>query len=281
MSIKDKAILVEVNLSVWSASKTDKEVSDDISIRKTGSVGNGRFVKSLMPSDPYLKEITRLSNKIRNVFDRETLDWEGSTRVLPIEKLDRWKEYVRSVKNTWDYIINEFISHYDTRKSMAQLALGDLYNEDDYPSEDELRSKFNFNVSYKAFPDTDFRVQVDEETMQELKASAEKNIATKTNEALASVWTKLVTNIEAIAKSTARDKGRIHASLFDNLRNLLDTIDAFNINSDPDIAAVAAEAKNLLVDIETIRKHKDSREEVATDAYTLLKKINTYTKPSQ
>lgn len=281
MSIKDKAILVEVNLSVWSASKTDKEVSDDISIRKTGSVGNGRFVKSLMPNDPFLKEITRLSNKIRNVFDKETLDWEGSTRVLPIEKLDNWKEYVRGAKNTWDHIVNEFISYYDIRKSMAQIALGDLYNENDYPSEDKLRNKFNFNVSYKAFPDTDFRVQVDEETMQELKASAEKNITTKTNEALASVWTKLVTNIEAIAKSTARDKGRIHASLFDNLRDLLNTIDAFNINNDPNIAVIAAEAKSLLVDIKDIRKNDTERKAVATNAEALLKKINSYAKLSQ
>lgn len=276
MNIQDKAVLVDLKISSWAAQATDHKLSDEINITKTGSTNSGRYVKKLLPANDQIKQIQQIANKLRKEFQQATLDWEGSSRLLPIEKLDDWVKTYNHYQNLFNTAVQNFVNAYPESINKAELALGELFNREDYPN--DIASYFAVAQKIKPIPTDDFRTEVDSEVIRQLREEAKQATEEQTNKATKAFLEKLLLDINRIINATGPDAKRTRNSLFDTLRSTLDNAKAFNFNSNPELNALIKEGFNLIDGLSTSIP-KEQKSAINVQATNLVQRIQSYGKP--
>lgn len=276
MNIQDKAVLVDLKISSWAAQATDHKLSDEINITKTGSTNSGRYVKKLLPANDQIRQIQQIANKLRKEFQVATLDWEGSSRLLPIEKLDDWVKTYNHYQNLFNTAVQNFVNAYPESINKAELALGELFNREDYP--DDIASYFAVAQKIKPIPTDDFRTEVDSEVIRQLREEAKQATEEQTNKATKVFLEKLLLDINRIINATGPDAKRTRNSLFDTLRSTLDNAKAFNFNSNTELNALIEEGFNLIDGLSTSIP-KEQKSAINVQATNLVQRIQSYGKP--
>lgn len=276
MNIQDKAVLVDLKISLWAAQATDHKLSDEINITKTGSTNSGRYVKKLLPANDQIRQIQQIANKLRKEFQVATLDWEGSSRLLPIEKLDDWVKTYNHYQNLFNTAVQNFVNAYPESINKAELALGELFNREDYP--DDIASYFAVAQKIKPIPTDDFRTEVDSEVIRQLREEAKQATEEQTNKATKAFLEKLLLDINRIINATGPDAKRTRNSLFDTLRSTLDNAKAFNFNSNAELNALIEEGFNLIDGLSTSIP-KEQKSAINVQATNLVQRIQSYGKP--
>jgi hypothetical protein len=67
-AIAEKAMLVAVHISIWTARKHDRAVSKEVAVTHNSEEKLGRFNKRLLAEGTKLEAIQTLAGKIRNYF---------------------------------------------------------------------------------------------------------------------------------------------------------------------------------------------------------------------
>ncbi len=67
MNLSDRALLVQLSISQWTARKYDKRVTQQALTMNYASSDAGRFNKSLLPANDYLDMVHAKSAAIRHV----------------------------------------------------------------------------------------------------------------------------------------------------------------------------------------------------------------------
>ena len=70
-SIASSSVLIDLNISVWTARKLDKSVSKEIDIDKNTTTKAGNYNKHLLAGASELERITKLSTEIRDWHTRQ------------------------------------------------------------------------------------------------------------------------------------------------------------------------------------------------------------------
>lgn len=276
MNIQDKAVLVDLKISSWAAQATDHKLSDEINITKTGSTNSGRYIKKLLPANDQIKQIQQIANKLRKEFQEATLDWEGSSRLLPIEKLDDWVKTYNHYQNLFNTAVQNFVNAYPESINKAELALGELFNREDYP--DDIASYFAVAQKIKPIPTDDFRTEIDSEVIRQLREEAKQATEEQTNKATKAFLEKLLLDINRIINATGPDAKRTRNSLFDTLRGTLNNAKAFNFNSNAELNALIEEGFDLIDGLSTSIP-KEQKSAINVQATNLVQRIQSYGKP--
>jgi hypothetical protein len=165
-------------------------------------------------------------------------------------------------------LVDVFIDSYSSAKALAILKLGDMFDPMDYPSADELRSKFRFEIDKEPIPETgDWRVDVQNDAMADLKSEYETKSADKINRAMNDVWSQLHGALshlsDKIDYGDHEDKKNFNTSTVEKLTGLVDLLDAFNITGDPKMLQMGTDLKRSLrgVSREALRESEGLRAE--------------------
>lgn len=240
VTIATSAIKVFVPISQWSGIKKDRKASEEVTTQNNAKRGVARVTKSLLGDCAELKEIQKLVGQVRNHhLYTYTLPWDDAGwRLLTTALMPKFFESMTALQNEFYALVDKFIDNYEFEKTEAEIALGDMFNPADYPSADELRSKFSFKIDREPIPEAgDWRVDVQNEAMEELREATTSANEQKFNKAMSEVWEKLYTCLsklsERIDYGDDDEKKRFHSSTVDNLTDLVDLLDAFNITNDP------------------------------------------------
>ena len=280
LSIQNKAVLVDLKISTWSAIATDRKISEEINITKTGSNNSGKYMKKLLPSNNQIKQIQKLANQLRRDFHSITLDWEGTSRIMPIEKLDEWMKAYNDYLQQWNSAIERFVDAYPESINKAQLALGDLFNINDYPEPQDIHKYFGLTQKLKAIPTDDFRFETDSETIKQLQEDAKNAAEQQTNKVIKAFLEKLLLDINRVINATDPSAKRTRGSLFTTLQNTLNNAKAFNLNSDPELDSLIEEGLSLIDDVgKTIPK--EQKDIINKQANNLMQRIQSYGRPVQ
>ena len=73
MKLNDKALLVQLTVSQWTARKYDKKVTEQIATQHDTVIEAGRYNKSLLPLNDYLGNIHQKTTAIRKEYYENTL----------------------------------------------------------------------------------------------------------------------------------------------------------------------------------------------------------------
>jgi hypothetical protein len=284
MSISSSAVLVELNISVWTANKLDKGATDSVLASNSASSGSAQVRKNLMAGTDKRKKIADYAARARLYHNQTTLSWsDKGARLLPTSLFMDYKSNMNVYQSNMTTMIEDFYANYADLIDLAKHHMGALFNPYDYPSIEELRSKFGFRLVFSPLPEGgDFRLDIPKADMDELGEQYESAFNDRLKDAMREPWDKLHKNLVHISEKLTDIEGdddskkRYHDTLITNAQELCGLLTHLNITKDPllENARRSLELTMLGVDIEDIKEHAEVRQSVKSKVDDILKKFD-------
>ena len=277
--------VVEVNISCWTARKLDKTTTEEVCDSKNAaSKDAARVNKSLLAGRTELKDIEKIAGEVRTYLYANSMPWSNNgLQLLPTAKFMVFDAQMRTFEQKFHDAVQSFIAIYPTLITAQAMALGDMFNRDDFPLPETLASKFAFTVGYMPVPASgDFRVDVGIEAQEELKVRLEQVTQDRINAALTSVWEKLGEHVKRMSKQLTVEivngeekKGKIYDSLLGAAWDLVDSIKDMNIVNDPTLEAARKDLEQVIKGL-TTKDLKDAgiKKDVKKEVDKLLSKFS-------
>jgi hypothetical protein len=273
--IQNSAMLVDLNISVWTGRKMDKKVSEEIDASKGTHSRAGNYHKKLLAGTDRLDELQKLVTKIRTWHYEQTLPWsDGGSRLLPMKNFFDYKATLGDYERQLENEVQMFLQEYDTLVTAAAFQLGDLFDADEYPTADSLTSKFKFKYVFLPVPDVgDFRIEVNDAHKQELQAQYEAFYNNKLADAMKDAWDRLHDCLTRMSNKLAgEDKQIFRDSLVNNASDLCELLTKLNVTGDAKLEVARKKLESALVGVTAseLRKDDDLRLDVKSKVDEIL-----------
>jgi len=279
MNLSDRALLVQLTISQWTARKYDKKATQEVATTFNTSKDAGRYNKSLLPMNDYLDRVHKKTTHIREKFYKNTLPWgmEG-TMMLPTTNYLAFMNEFRKEKNEWLTLVNDFKSNYLQLKDDAKRVLGQLYADADYPTESEVGNKFRIDMAVFPVPSTDFRCQIASDELSRIQQDVEARVADAQATAMKEVWTRLYDRVKHMAEKLADPKSIFRDTLVENLQEQCTMLSRLNFMDDPNLEALRQQVEGTLASHhpDALRNDPDLRRDTAAEAKAIMDKMSVF-----
>jgi hypothetical protein len=288
ISLATSAVLVSVDVNVWSATKQDRVISDEVTSAKNADNSAGRFVKNLLADNHHHKRVANYRQTIYNWLKRSTYRWNNSQDLLPVLALEKFKTEYQEHESEFYRLLDDFLLHYSSIVSDMAFKQGDMFNRNDYPDIDQVRGKFGIRLFVAEVPTQDFRCAVAEDIAEDLKQQYEHQadqiitgILSQQQERLAELLQSIshccgVQEINETGTPVAKTKKRkIYDTTIEKAREIASMYKDFNLTGDKNLAEAARLLENTLngVTAELIRDSDAVRDKVKSDVDDILGKF--------
>ena len=282
ISIASSAMLVELNISTWTARKLDKKVSAEVDLAKGTKTSAVNVNKNLLAGTGFLDTITKYAANARAWHLSQTLPWsDNGLRLLPITNFVAYKEQLNTLETNFNALVEKFLVAYPNLISASAFQLGELFNRDEYPDVDKIAKKFKFGCNFLPVPMAgDFRIDINEEAKQELVNSCQQAYEERLNNAMRDAWARLHEHLLRMSERLENDeKGNnkvFRDSLVENAVELVNLLKHFNLTQDPSMEQARVELYDAIKnhDAESLRKNFVAREAVKAKVDDILSKFN-------
>lgn len=283
MKLNDRALLVSLSISQWTARKLDKKATKEVADINRASTSAGRYNKSLLPLNDMLANVHQKTGVIREKFAKNTLPWGvDGTRILPSANYLQFMQDFRKEKTEWQYLVQTFLDNYEYLVAEAKRWLGDLYDEKDYPSKQAIENKFSMDMGIFPVPSNDFRVELSSDELTRIQEDLEARMTTVQQEAMNDCWHRLYKHVEHIAEKLSDPKNIFRDSMVENARETCDLLTRLNVADDPNLEAMRreVEAKLLGHHPDTLRNDPDVRQDTAEEARKIMDAMGAFFQPA-
>ena len=280
------AMLVEVNICQWSARKLDKSTTDEVlATKQAGDKGAARVNKHLLAGRPELEGITQYVGQVRQYVGNNTLPWSDSgLRLLPTAKFMEFTTTLRDMEDKYAELVNDFVSVYPTLITAQAMALGNMFNRNDYPSADDIRRRFSFNVNYMPVPTAgDFRIDVGNDAQKELQDKLTKLADERVDNAMRDIRGRLHEHLTRMSDRLGSDivageikPRRFSESLIDHAHELCSLARDLNLTNDYELEQARLALQNTIrgLDIKDLRKDMPTRNDTKAQVDAILSKFS-------
>jgi len=278
ISIASSAVLIDLNISIWTARKLDKNVSKEIDINKNTTIKAGNYNKHILAGSDQLEAITKLANEIRDWHGRQTLPWSDTgTRLLPMTNFFDYKQQLGVYEAEFKSRINTFIQQYPNIIQSMVYKLGNLFDRSEYPDADKIESKFNLRYTIMPVPETkDFRVDIADDIREEMQKEYQKAYEGRVETAMSDAWSRLHNTLEhMVDRLSGDDKKIFRNSLVDNALELTNLLTRLNVTKDPKLeqARQALEQSLVGVTADDLRESQGARQEILSRVNEIMESI--------
>lgn len=284
LGIATSSMLVELNISCWTARKLDKKVSDEVDQAKNTKVRAGNYHKHLLAGNPHLEAVNKYAAKVRLWNTKQTIPWSDSGgRIVTMENLlnGGYKAQLDSHKVEFENLAAKFIQVYPTLISAAAFQLGDLFDRDEYPEPDAVEKKFKFQYTLMPLPTSgDFRIDINEQVKAELVQHYEEHFNERLNLAMRDVWGRLHECLSHMSERLANDsegnRKVFHGTLITNAKEMIGLLRRLNVTNDPKLEEARRDLELAMTnaDTETIKDSDYVREAVKNKVDAILNKYS-------
>ena len=278
MSITNSSVIVEMNLSVWTANKIDKQATENVTCDAGANRNAAKVHKNLMAGTNLRKDISNYAMAANTWHRSLTVPWaDKGNRLLPTSLFLTYKTEANERRDRFNAMVEEFITNYPALVRNAQAELGTLFNVNDYPSAEEVRSKFGFRLVFSPVPEAgDFRLDVGAKEMEELRGQYEDSFKDRIADAMREPWDrlhKLLTGMsEKLVELEGDDKKVYHASFVTNAQTLCEMLTHLNITQDPELERARVQLEKVMngTDIVDVRDSVVVRADIKNRVDTIL-----------
>lgn len=274
--LADKALLANLKISQWTGKKNDRQATSTVENSYSTRGNVGQYSKKLLPGAHELENIQRLAGMIRVFFYRETLPWfSDGSRILSSKNYMEFTKAFRAKKQEYDTAVTNFLKEYPKLKAEAGVKLGDLFVENEYPSQEYLASTFSCEISFMPIPEVgDFRVQIlDEEKTNFLNKMKETE-----NNALQDCWTRLHSVVAKAASKLSDPQSVFRDSLIENIQDICTLLPKLNVTENPELEAMRVQVENILAEVkpEVCRHSVGGRKVAAAKLEDITAKMSAF-----
>lgn len=278
ISIASSAVLIDLNISVWTARKLDRNVSKEIDINKRTTTKAGNYNKHILAGSDHLEAITKLAGEIREWHARQTLPWSDTgTRLLPMNNFFDYKTQLGVYEAEFQSRVNTFINEYPNIITVMAYRLGQLFDRSEYPESHKIASKFNLKYTIMPVPEiNDFRIDVEDAIREEMRTEYEKAYESRVEVAMQDAWARLHGTLEhMIDRLSGEDKKIFRNSLIENALELTGLLTKLNVTKDPKLEQARKALEQSLVGVtpDELRTSVGAREEVLARVTEIMEMI--------
>ena len=172
------SILLDLEIRKWAGEVADKKALQAVADKFNSDTHNDKYKKSLFVTSP-LAVVDRNAGRVRNHFYSCTVPWldGGKGRLIPSMNFQEFASKHSKLKHEFYQSVEEFIQEYPDHQDLARQKKGDLYQENEYPSIDQLRRRFEISLSTLPFPNIDdYRVDAPQAVIDELQTSMRESV---------------------------------------------------------------------------------------------------------
>lgn len=280
------ALLVELSVSQWTARKLDKSTTEELVKGKNAQdKGAARVNKHLFAGRSELEKINQYVTEIRSYVYDNTLPWSDSgIRLLPSARFMEFNTKMHDYEDKFYGLVDEFVSVYPSLITAQAMALGDMFNRNDYPQPDDIAHRFRFNTNYMPVPSSgDFRVDIGNDAQAELKAKLAQLADERVEKAVDGFKQRLVEHLKRMSDRLEVDviggelkPRKFHDSLLETAHEICDLATALNIINDPQIEEARKTLKKAIngIDVSDLRKDMPTRQDIKKEVDDILSKFS-------
>lgn len=281
-TLSSSAMLVELNISIWTARKQAKSVASQVDVDNGTKTKVISAYKGLLAGDDSLAAIQKLAGLIRTYHMNVTSPWNDSgQRLLTTAYFMPYKaEMARLEKEYW-FLVNDFLPAYGNKISAAAFQLGSLFDREEYPDVSQVQHKFGMSVRYTPVPESgDFRVDIGNEAMNDLKDQYDKLYQSNLDKVTQDAWDRLYKVLTQLSFGLRTDEngkqGKVYSSVVDNAKDLCDLLQHFNVSGDTQLEAMRIKLEDTItgIDAKDIKDSDYVRGTVKQTVDAMLDKFN-------
>ena len=285
-TITSVATLVELSVSVWTARKLDRQVTDEVVADKHAAAkGAARVNKNLLAGRPELDNIAKFVAGVRNWVYTNTLPWsDNGLRMLPVTQFAKFHKQMNEFATEFDTLVSAFVSIYPSLITAQAMALGDMFKREDYPTADAITGKFRFGFNYIPVPDAgDLRVDVGNEARRQLQEQLQALVEERVVAANKELWgrlhehlTRMQDRLKVDIKDGEEKPRRFHGTLVTGGVELCDLLDSLNVTNDVALERAGKQLRAALdgIDAEDLRDNLTLRAQTLGKVTDLLDKFS-------
>jgi hypothetical protein len=286
-NLSSRAMLASLKISMWSASKHDRKVSDEVAAAKQANRAAGKYTKILI-AKAALAQIKAAATEARSIHYRYTLPWtnEGQ-RILTSSAYQDYAEEMRQAKARFIVAVDNFVREYPYLKDEAKTFMGDLWDENDYPHPNVIQDQFLFDIQIMPMSEaTDFRVKLSDDEIKRIQDDIQAKIDETVKLATREAWTRtyeLVTHMAerlAIFRKTEESgtENRFHDTLVENVRDMAELLPKLNITGDSQMDVMARKISSTIgaYNPEDLRNSPNLRYQAITEAKTIADELKEF-----
>ncbi len=278
MLLNEKAMLVYLNISIWTARKYDKKISQEIE-RQYNADEAGRYNKILIAKE-HLANIKKIISAARSFHYENTLPWSNNGgRLLPTANYFNYVKSIQCFTDDFEREVADFLRVYPILKNEARHRLNGMFDEEDYPDANMLETKFDIRNMILPVPEADdFRVSLTEDEVDSIKESLEEQVKESTEAAMNDLWKRLFKVVSHMSERLSDPDNKFKNTLVENIENLCELLPKLNITDDPVLVVAVNEIKAKLTinDSQTLRDNNNIRNKTAHEAQKILNKMRPY-----
>ena len=280
-SLASSAMLVELSISSWRGSKLAVKESEEVTQRANAGDRTARVTKSLLPNCAELKAIHTHINAMRTYNASATMPWGNmGQRLLATKGYPSYHGDITGMITEGYRLVEVFCKSYDWEISQAEASLGEMFDSSDYPTVDDIRSKFVFRLSYAPLPDAgDFRIDINNEAMRDIQDRYNSFYESCFKQAMGDVWQRVFKALSAASErldySDDEEKRTFRDSLVGNIIGLVDVLDVCNVTNDTQMSAMRQQLQQTFdgITADALRDDEYLRKETKTNVDAIIAQL--------
>ena len=284
ISLASSAVLVSVDISVWSATKQDRGISDEVTTSKNADKSAGRYVKNLLANHPKHKAVVNYRQTIYNWLQRSTYDWSGSSRLLPLVNLVKFMKEFEAHDKEFNRLLDEFINKYPQIVSDAAFKQGDMFDRTQYPDAGAVRSKFRIKLFVTTVPQNDFRSNISSVIAEDLKNHYERQVGEIIDNVMVDASERFMEIASRISNACTESmpdedgkvkRKKIYDTTITQAKEICTTLKEFNLTNNQELETARQRLEQALRDVtvDDLRESSYVRSVVKNDVDDILSKF--------
>jgi hypothetical protein len=289
ISLASSAVLVSLDVNVWSATKQDRGISNEITSAKNADRHAGRYVKNLLADHSKHKALVNYRQTIYNWVKRRTYRWNNSQDLLPSVDLPKFKQEFQEHEVSFYKHLDDFCDQYDSIVSDMAFKQGDMFDRNDYPTKEQVRAKFGIKLFVSEVPMSDFRCGIAQDIADDLFASytkqaeeiissVEREQADRFIEVMQSISHCCGVDEQEVNGEVRSKKRKIYETTIEKAKEMCETFKGFNLTNSLELEQARASLEKALqgVSAEDIRDSDAVRHAVKEDIDSILGKFGSF-----
>lgn len=289
ISLASSAVLVSVDISVWSATKQDRGISDEVTSAKNADKSAGRYVKNLLANHPKHKAVVNYRQTIYNWLQRRTYRWNQSQNLLPSVDVPKFKQEYHEHELAFHALVDDLINQYDDIVSDMAFKQGDMFDRSDYPHKDQVKAKFSLQLYVAEVPMNDFRCGIAQDIADDLFNTLNKQAGTIIESVHLEQSQRMIEVMESISHCCGHDETEVNGEVRTKKRKIYDTtiqkalemcetFKRFNLKNSPELEQARASLESILngVKAEDLRDSDAVRHHVKEGIDGILSKFGSF-----
>lgn len=283
-AVRSIGTLVACRTHKWGASKKDakaaRQVAQANNIMRDDATSVTKHL--LVGADAEYKELIEAINACYRCHIGMTVEWasdKSGNRLLANRRTFEYATAMGPLRDTVAAKKKAFGVVYATRLQEALANLSGLANPADYPTEQEILSKFGVEIIFSPVPSGQDFGYLDEAFANHFAKDLNNRVTQWVDNAMQDGWKRLEVAISKMKDTLAdEEQMKFKSSLVDNVKQLVGLVKDFNITNRPEYAELVEEVEQKLC-VYTAPQLKNSigtRRTVASEASSVLDKLASY-----